>query len=106
MMKGICSPYVRLKVIEANVQSEADLFRVMVSAMANAMQAYMLDMDVIPHLESFAAMTTFEEHGDQADEPMINKVEDGKCLRLQHKGHHTKDKVMVCAFCHLKGHPV
>ena len=43
MTKGVCNPYVRLKVIEANVQSEADLLHVMVSAVATAMQAYMLD---------------------------------------------------------------
>ena len=83
MMKGIYSPCMRLKVIEANVRSKADLLCVMVSAIANALQANMLDMGFITNLEGLASTTSFERSQDLEDKPMevskVSKVEDDHC---------------------------
>ena len=44
------------------MQNEAQLLQVMVSAAANAMEAYFLDTGVISSLDGLASTTTFERH--------------------------------------------
>ena len=98
MIKGIYSQYVRMRVIEADIKNEADLLQFMVGAVANALQAFTLDMGGIANLDGLATTTNFEtqpEYGiDNFDkeEPMeIGKVEDNKCFFCNKKGHYARE---------------
>ena len=48
-----------MKVIKADVENETDLLQVMVGAVANALQAYTLDMGGITNLDGLATTTNF-----------------------------------------------
>ena len=67
----------------------------MVSSVAKALQAYMLDRGVITNLDGLATTTSFERNPDQEDKPMdickVCRVEDNHCYTCKGKGHHSKD---------------
>ena len=130
MVKGIYSNYMKQRVIEAGVLNEAQLLQVMVSTVANAMEAYTLNTWSVSNLDGLYSTTIFKAQGQCGDEPMeINRIGNDKCFNCDSKGHHTKDcpklnrerwtrdtmdhardssdkKIVVCNFYDFKRHYV
>jgi hypothetical protein len=90
MLKGIYSNYVKNKVIEADIENPNQLLQVMVSASANAMEAYTLDTGLIPNTDGLASTSTFDTYDEDAMD--ISKVgPNDKCHNCDGKGHYARD---------------